>query len=106
MSESAAVCPAPETFAEPVVIYTTKWCGYCMMALRLLRAKGITFAQVPVDGDRQARAWLVQRTGRRTVPQVFIGGQSVGGYDEISQLDDEGELMPLVAAAQARSAAR
>lgn len=98
MSEST--CPAPETFAEPVVIYTTRWCGYCMMALVLLRAKGIVFAQVPVDGDPQARAWLAQRTGRRTVPQVFIGGRSVGGYDEISQLDDEGELMALVSAAR------
>jgi glutaredoxin 3 len=101
MSEPVApACPAPETFAEPVVIYTTKWCGYCMMALRLLRARNIAFAQVPVDGDKQARAWLEQRTGRHTVPQIFIGGRSVGGYDEISQLDDEGELMPLVAAAR------
>jgi glutaredoxin 3 len=103
---SEPTCPAPETFAEPVVIYTTKWCGYCTMALVLLRAKGITFAQVPVDGNRAARAWLAERTGRRTVPQVFIGGQSVGGYDEISELDDDGELMGLVAAAQARGAAR
>jgi glutaredoxin 3 len=92
-------CPAPESFTEPVVIYTTRFCGYCMMALRLLRARNIVFAQVPVDGDRAARAWLEQRTGRHTVPQVFIGGTSVGGYDELSQLDDDGELMGLVAAA-------
>jgi glutaredoxin 3 len=93
----------PEAFAEPVVIYTTRWCGYCMMALRLLRARDIQFAQVPVDGDRSARAWLVEHTGRTTVPQIFIGGAAIGGYDDLSALDERAELMALVAgAARAR----
>lgn len=90
---------APDTFAEPVVIYTTRLCGYCMMALRLLRSRDIVHAQVPVDGDRDARRWLQQSTGRTTVPQVFIRGVSIGGYDELSALDRSGQLAARVAAA-------
>lgn len=90
MSDVEAACAVPEDFTEPVVIYTTRWCGYCLMALRLLRARNIPFAQVPVDGDAAARRWLSERSGRTTVPQVFIRGASIGGYDELSELDDGG----------------
>lgn len=93
-------CPAPEAFAEPVVIYTTRWCGYCIMALRLLRARNIAFAHVPVDGNAGARRWLKERSGRPTVPQVFIRGAAVGGHDELSALDRGGELLGLVAGNQ------
>lgn len=93
-----AVAP-PESFTEPVVIYTTRFCGYCMMALRLLRSRGIEHAQVPVDGDEEARRWLEQRTGRSTVPQVFIRGDSIGGYDDLSALDRSGQLAMRVAVA-------
>jgi glutaredoxin 3 len=99
MSDEPEFAP-PSAFTEPVVIYTTRWCGYCMMALRLLRARAFTFVQVPVDGNADARAWLVEHTGRTTVPQVFIGGRSVGGFDDIAELDERGELAGLVAAAQ------
>jgi glutaredoxin 3 len=90
---------APETFSEPVVIYTTRYCGYCMMALRLLRGRGIEHAQVPVDGDAEARRWLERRTGRSTVPQVFIRGDSIGGYDDLSALDRSGQLATRIAVA-------
>lgn len=101
MSKDASPpCPTPESFAEPVVIYTTRWCGWCMLALRLLRARGIAFAQVPVDGDRAARRWLAARTGRTTVPQVFIGGDAIGGYEDLAELERDGELTGLVAAAE------
>lgn len=96
--EPAMAVAPPETFDEPVVIYTTRFCGYCMMALRLLQRRGIVHAQVPVDGDGDARRWLVQRTGRTTVPQVFIRNDSIGGYDELSALDRSGQLAMRIAA--------
>lgn len=89
----------PQAFTEPVVIYTTRWCGYCMMALRLLKARKIAFAHVPVDGNPRAREWLAEHTGRTTVPQIFIGGSPIGGYDDLSALDHDGELAGLVARA-------
>ena len=79
-----------------VKIYVTGSCPYCHAALRLLQDKGVAFERVDVDGDRQARAWLQQETGQRTVPQVFIGGRSYGGYTDISALDRRGQLDALL----------
>jgi glutaredoxin 3 len=77
-------------------MYTTKWCPFCVMAKRLLAAKGVAVEEIPVDTDPTRRVEMVQRTGRRTVPQIFIGERHVGGFDEIADLDHKGELDPLL----------
>ena len=75
-----------------VKIYSTAWCWYCRQAEALLDQKGVEYERVDVAGDRETRRWLVEATGRRTVPQIFINGDSIGGYDELSALDRRGEL--------------
>lgn len=82
-----------------VRLYTTKNCGFCAVAKRLLEARGIGYLEIDVTGDPQARAMLVEKSGRRTVPQVFIGERSIGGYTELAALDRAGALEELVAAA-------
>jgi glutaredoxin 3 len=79
-----------------VRIYTTRVCGYCIAAKRLMKDRGIAYEEIDVTGDDAKRAWLVDTTGRRTVPQIFIGEQSIGGYDELAQLDRDGELQALL----------
>lgn len=76
-------------------MYTTRICGYCVAAKRLLSARGIPFSEVDVSRDVEKRAWLVQATGQRTVPQIFIGDESIGGYDELAALDRSGRLGPM-----------
>jgi glutaredoxin 3 len=78
--------------AAEVVMYRTKYCGYCVLAQRLLDQKGIRYRAVDVSGDSNARAWLMKVTGQRTVPQIFIGGRSIGGYQELAALARSGEL--------------
>ena len=73
-------------------IYTTPFCGYCRSALRLLQEKGVAFEQIDVTGDREKRAWLRDVSGRHTVPQVFAGERSLGGYTDLLALEAEGEL--------------
>lgn len=84
--------PLPDSFDCPVVVYLTPWCPYCIAARRLLQERGIRFESVDVSGDTEARAWLRKATGQRTVPQVFIHGESVGGYTELAALDATGGL--------------
>ena len=79
-----------------VQIYTTRVCGYCIAAKRLLSAKEIPYEEIDVTGDDARRGWLVETTGRRTVPQIFIRGQSVGGYDELAGLDRSGRLAEML----------
>lgn len=79
-----------------VTIYTTRYCPYCRAATALLGEKGVAFTEVDVTGDDAARGELSRRTGRHTVPQVFIGGRSVGGYDDIAALDRTGRLDELL----------
>jgi glutaredoxin 3 len=82
-----------------ITMYTTQVCPYCVRAERLLRAKGITeIEKVRVDLEPERRMEMVQRTGRRTVPQIFIGEKHVGGCDELYALEHAGELAPLLAA--------
>jgi glutaredoxin 3 len=81
-----------------VTMYTTPVCPYCVAAKRLLSARGIPYEEVDVSGDDAKRAWLVQTTGRRTVPQIFIKGQAIGGYDDLAALDGAGKLAPMLAA--------
>ncbi len=78
--------------AAEVKIYTTPYCGYCHAAKRLLDNKGINYDETNVMGDRAKRSWLVQVTGRTTVPQIFIDGVAVGGFDDINALDRQGKL--------------
>jgi glutaredoxin 3 len=78
-------------------MYTTKWCPFCVMAKRLLAAKGVSVEEVAVDTDPTRRLEMMQRTGRRTVPQIFIGERHVGGFEEIAEMDHKGELDPLLA---------
>jgi glutaredoxin 3 len=80
-----------------VKIYTRQWCGYCAAAERLLHGKGIQFENIDCTGDRAKRAWLAEVTGRTTVPQVFIDGRPVGGFDDLKKLDRSGELDKLLA---------
>jgi glutaredoxin 3 len=79
-----------------VVMYTTAVCPYCMMAERLLIGKGVEIEKVRVDLDPQQRELMMQKTGRRTVPQIYIGTTHVGGFDDLSALDRAGGLDPLL----------
>ena len=80
-----------------VVVYQTPFCGYCFRAKHLLESKGVPFKEVDVSGDQDKRRWLLEVTHQRTVPQVFINGQSVGGFDDLARLDRSGELDRLLA---------
>jgi glutaredoxin 3 len=75
-----------------VKMYTTRVCPYCIAAKRLLQAREVPYEEIDVSGDDAKRAWLVEATGRRTVPQIFIGGEAIGGYDELAALDKSGQL--------------
>ncbi len=80
-----------------VEIYTTKYCPYCIRAKALLRDKGISFEEIDVDGDPDLRAAMVERAGgRRTVPEIFINGRIIGGYNELSALEAAGRLDALL----------
>ena len=76
-----------------ILLYTTQYCGYCRAAKNLLRAKGLEFREIDVGLDPSKRAEMVERAGGlRTVPQIFIHGRHVGGYDELAALEREGKL--------------
>ena len=78
-----------------VKLYTTPSCPFCVRAKRLLEARGIPFEEVDVAGDDALREEIMQRTGRRTVPQIFIDERSIGGFEELAALDVAGELAGL-----------
>lgn len=82
--------------AAKVEIYTTRTCGYCVAALALLRRLDVAFVQHDVSGRPDLRAWLVQQTGRTTVPQIFIGGRSIGGFDDLNALHRSGALAAML----------
>jgi glutaredoxin 3 len=83
----------------PVMMYATGMCPYCVQAERLLRAKGVTeIAKVRVDLEPARRVEMMEKTGRRTVPQIYIGATHVGGYDDLVALEHAGKLGPLLAA--------
>jgi glutaredoxin 3 len=80
-----------------VSMYATGVCPYCVMAERLLRSKGVTeIEKIRVDLDPERRTEMTQRTGRRTVPQIYVGDHHVGGFDDLSALDREGRLDSLL----------
>ena len=77
----------------PVMMYSTQVCPYCVMAEKLLQKKGVNHLQkILIDVDATQREEMMSRTGRRTVPQIFIGERHVGGYDDLVTLDRAGEL--------------
>jgi glutaredoxin 3 len=82
-----------------VLMYRTQQCPYCHRAEALLKARGVgEIETVRIDLDPARRDEMIERTGRRTVPQIFIGDTHVGGFDDLSALDREGRLVPLLAA--------
>ena len=85
---------------KSVKVYTTPYCPYCVRAKRLLERKGVAYQEVDVAADDEARAILAERTGRRTVPQIFIGDVHVGGSDDLHALEDQGKLDALLREAQ------
>lgn len=79
-----------------VVIYTTNYCPFCTRAKALLRSKDIDFEEIDVTHDERLQEEVRRLSGRRTVPQIFIDGKSVGGYDDIKELDAAGQLDSLL----------
>lgn len=91
---------------KPVTIYSTTYCGYCALSKDLLRNMGVLFDEVDVTGDDDARDRLVKMTGgKRTVPQIWVGEEYVGGYQDLKRLRDTGELHGLLYADDAGAAA-
>lgn len=83
---------------KPVTLYGTGVCPYCDMAERLLARKGVTPDKIRVDLEPEQREHMMRITGRRTVPQIFIGDTHVGGFDDLAALDQRGGLLPLLGA--------
>lgn len=80
-----------------VIMYSTAVCPYCIMAERLLKSKGVeNIEKIRVDLQPEQRAEMMQKTGRRTVPQIYIGDTHVGGFDDLSALDHAGKLDSLL----------
>jgi glutaredoxin 3 len=80
-----------------VIVYTTKVCPYCVMAKTLLTKKNVAFREVLVDTRPELRTWLVERSKQRTVPQIFVNGESLGGFSDISELEHQKKLDELLA---------
>jgi glutaredoxin 3 len=82
--------------APTVKLYTKSNCPYCVRAKALLGRKGVAFEEIDVEGRDDLRVWLVEATGQRTVPQIFAGERSLGGYSDLAALDASGELDPIL----------
>ena len=80
----------------PITLYVTGWCPYCQRAKALLDSKQLAFNEIDVDEDPKLRQEMIARSGRRTVPQIFIGERHVGGCDDLYALEAKGELDQLV----------
>jgi glutaredoxin 3 len=80
----------------PVTIYATGWCPYCQRSKHLLESKNIPFTSIDVEDDPKFREEMIARSGRRTVPQIFIGEKHIGGCDDLLALDSSGELDRLI----------
>ncbi len=83
-----------------VIIYSTAVCPYCVAAKNFLKSRGANYSEVRIDTDPVARAEMMEKTKRSSVPQIFINGTHVGGYDDMVALDRAGGLKPLLEAAQ------
>lgn len=82
---------------KTVEIYTTQTCPYCIAAKGLLKKKGVAYKEIDVGADPALRQAMTERAGRRSVPQIFIGGIHVGGCDDLHALDHTGKLDPMLA---------
>jgi glutaredoxin 3 len=83
--------------AARVLVYITNYCPYCDRAKALLSSKKVQFEEVNVETRPELRTWLMERSRQRTVPQVFVNGQPLGGFSDIAALDSKGKLDPLLA---------
>lgn len=81
-----------------VTIYTSPFCSFCMQAKALLKKKGVQFEEIDITEGEDTMPDLVRRTGRRTVPQIFVNDAPIGGFEELKALDDSGKLDSLLAA--------
>lgn len=84
--------PGNMSATPKIDIYGTEFCAYCSAARMLLKKKGLTYNDIKVSDNPDARREMEQRSGRRSVPQIFIDDQSIGGFDELCALDESGEL--------------
>ena len=84
------------TLRSDVVMYSTRFCPYCVRARQVLTAKGVEYTDVAVDSDYSLRAEMEQRSGRHTVPQIWLGDIHVGGFDDLWRLEQRGELDALL----------
>jgi len=83
--------------ASPITLYTSAVCAYCTAAKQFLRSRGLEWTEVRIDQDPEARAKMVETTGRSSVPQIFVGDTHIGGYDDMMALHRAGKLEPLLA---------
>ena len=81
---------------QPVVIYSSDYCPYCMRAKQLLTRKGVAFTEINVDGEPQLRAEMARKAGKTSVPQIWIGTTHVGGCDDLHALERAGKLDALL----------
>jgi glutaredoxin 3 len=87
-----------ESVMPNVTIYTKNWCPYCVRALKLLEDKGVSFTEIEAGSDPNLRREMIQKSGRMTYPQIFIGERHIGGCDDMVALERAGELDRLLAA--------
>ena len=81
-----------------ITLYTKPTCPYCLAAKALLRGKGAAFREIDIENNRARRLEMIERSGRRTVPQIFVGDTHVGGYDDLRALEKQGGLDALLTA--------
>jgi len=82
--------------APKVTVYTKQNCPFCVRAKRLLDGKGVAYAEIDVEERDDLRLWLAETTGQKTVPQIFAGERSLGGFSDLDALDREGQLEPIL----------
>jgi glutaredoxin 3 len=82
--------------APKVTVYTKQHCPFCVRAKRLLEKKGVPYEEVAIEGKDELRTWLAEKSGQMTVPQVFAGDRSLGGFSDVDALDREGKLDPIL----------
>ena len=82
--------------SAPVIMYSTRFCPYCIRARFLLDSKNVSYTDIGVDAQPELRREMMDKSGRRTVPQIWIGDRHVGGYDDLARLEHKGELDELL----------